>query len=60
MEYFYIYNYKQAKYFIDNGLKVIDINIGNKNDIYHKFVRDETSEKVFMDWKKRKYGKRAI
>ena len=60
MKYFYIYNYRQAKYFIDNGLKVIDINTGKKNDIYHKFLRDKIAEKVFMDWKKRKYGKRAI
>ena len=60
MKYFYIYNYKQAKFFIDNGLTVIDIDKGKKNDIYHKFIRDEKSEKIFMEWKKNKYGERAV
>lgn len=60
MKYFYIYNYYQAKYFIDNGLKVIDIKKGNKGDIYHKFIRDQESEQVFMNWKRNKYGVRAV
>ena len=60
IEYFYIYNFVQAKFFINNGLKVIEIGKGSKGDIYHKFIRDEKSEKVFYEWKRRKYGDKAI
>lgn len=50
MKYFYIYNFKQAKYFIDNGLSVLEIAKGNSGDVYHKFTRDETSERIFAQW----------
>lgn len=60
VKYFYIYNFAQAKFFIDNGLSIIDISKGNKNDIYHKFIRNEISEIIFMKWKQLKYGERAI
>lgn len=60
MKYFYIYNFKQAKYFLDNGLQVLEIAKGNSNDVYHKFVRDENSEKIFMSWKQEKYKDKAI
>lgn len=60
VKYFYIYNFAQTKFFIDNGLRIIDIGKGSKQDIYHKFIRDEESEKVFMKWKQLKYGERAI
>lgn len=59
-KYFYIYNYIQAKYFIDNGLQIVDIGKGSKGDIYHKFVKNEQSEKVFFEWKRRKYGEKTI
>jgi hypothetical protein len=60
LQYFYIYNYKQAKFFIDKGLKVVDIDKGKKDDIYHKFIKNEESEKVFMEWKQNKYGEKAV
>lgn len=58
--YFYIYNFAQAKFFIDNGLSVVDIGKGNKGDIFHKFIRSKESEDIFMKWKQKKYGERAI
>jgi hypothetical protein len=51
-KYFFIYNFKQAKYFIDNGLEVLSIGKGNKGDIYHKFLRDEKAEELFLEWAK--------
>lgn len=53
--YFYIYNFEQAKFFINNGLKVIDINKGDKGDVYIQFLRDDDAEKVFSLWMNRKY-----
>lgn len=49
--YFYIYNRFQAKFFIDSGLKVLDIGVGKYGDVYHKFARDAESEDVFNQWK---------
>lgn len=59
-KFFYIYNPKQALYFIQNGAVLLDINKGSKGDIYYQFPRDEKHEDLFMDWKKRKYGDKAI
>lgn len=60
VKYFYIYNFTQTKFFIDNGLQIIDIGKGSKGDIYHKFVRDSKSEEIFFKWKQQKYEDRAI
>lgn len=49
-EFLYIYNFKQAMFFIDNGLKVVDIALGGKGDVYVKFIRDEECERVFSMW----------
>ena len=49
-KYFYIYNFEQAKFFIDSGLKVLEIGKGAYGDIYHKFLRDDTAEQVFYIW----------
>ena len=49
--YFYIYNRYQAKFYIDEGLKVLEIGKGSHGDIYHKFLRDDESEAVFDKWK---------
>ncbi len=54
-EYLYIYNLEQAKFFINNGLKVTHIGKGTRGDIFIKFVRDEECEKVFNMWMVRKY-----
>ena len=60
MKYFYIYNYKQALFFIQNGLEVLDIDKGKENQIYHKFIRDNKSEQIFFKWKQNKYGEKAV
>ena len=49
-KYFYIYNFEQAKFFIDSGLKLLEIGKGTYGDIYHKFERNEVSENVFTLW----------
>ena len=48
--YFYIYNFSQAQFFIDNGIPLLEIGKGSKGDIYHKFIRDDLSNKVFDKW----------
>ena len=53
-KYIYIYNFEQAKFFINNGLQVVDIAKGDKGDVYIKFVRDEECERVFSLWMNRK------
>lgn len=60
MNYFYIYDYKQALFFIQNGGKLLDIKKGNRGDLYHKFPRDNKHEELFMKWKIAKYGDKAI
>lgn len=59
-KYFYIYDFKQALFFIQNGACLLDIAKGNKGDIFHKFPRDEKHEELFMQWKYKKYGDNAF
>lgn len=59
-EYFYIYNFKQAKFFITWGLPVLDIKRGAHGDIYVLFERNENSEKAFIAWKRERYGDKAV
>lgn len=59
-KYFYIYDYKEALFFIQNGASLIDIDKGNRGDLYHKFPRDSVHEDLFMKWKRQKYGDKAI
>lgn len=54
MRYFYIYNFHQTKFFLDNELKIIDIGKGTSGNIYHKFVRDDEAERIFTKWKESK------
>lgn len=51
---FYIYNLEQARFFIFNGAKVLDVGKGNKNDIYIKFARNNENEHIFELWCNRK------
>lgn len=53
-KYFYIYNYEQASFMVKEGLPVIDVGKGNKNDIYIKFLRDNDAENIFKKWRLRK------
>jgi hypothetical protein len=59
-KYFYIYDLRQALFFIQNGAHLIDIAKGNKGDLFHKFPRDEKHDNLFMAWKRQKYGDNAI
>ena len=59
-DFFYIYNFKQALFFIQNGLIPIDIDKAKNGDVFHKFIRNEETENIFMKWKKLKYGDAAI
>lgn len=54
MEYYYIYNRKQALFFIQNGAIPIDIGVGKYRDVYHKFVRDNLVEKLNDKWRSNK------
>lgn len=53
-KYYYIYNFGQAKYIINNGIKIVDIGTGNKNDIFFKFNRDKKTEDIVNLWKLKK------
>lgn len=50
MKYFYIYNPDQANFFNSNGIPILEIGKGKKNDIYIKFPRDKKSDEVFSLW----------
>lgn len=54
LKYYYIYNRKQALYFIQNGAIPIDIGVGKNRDVYHKFVKDELVEKLNIQWRSNK------
>lgn len=54
MQYLYIYNRKQALFFIKNGAIPIDIGVGKKRDVYHKFIKDDFIEKLNNQWIDRK------
>lgn len=49
MKAMYVYNLKQALFFIKRGVKVEDIGITN-GKVYHKFYRTKEFEDVFYDW----------
>lgn len=46
----YIYNVKQANFFFQEGVDLIEIGLGNRGDTYHKFIRDEKCEIAFTKW----------
>lgn len=50
-EYIYIYNIKQAQFYITEGdIKPTEIGISNKNNkIYFKFIREQTKN-IFDQW----------
>lgn len=51
---YYIYNLRQSKYFIDAGLPLVEIGVGTHRDVFHRFARNEESERVFEEWNKSK------
>lgn len=54
LEYYYIYNRKQALFFIQNKAIPIDIGVGKHRDIYHKFIKDEFTKELNNKWKSNK------
>jgi hypothetical protein len=52
-KYFYIYNFEQSQFFIQNGLEVLEIGKGKFGDIFHKFLRDDKANEVFDKWVRR-------
>lgn len=57
MDYFYIYNIQQARFFLNKGLIPIDIGIGNRKEVFLKFIRDQKSEEIFFEWSNRKLNR---
>ena len=52
MNYIYIYNPEQIKFFInDCNLNIEDFGTGNKGDAFVKFKRNDMFEKAFFLWK---------
>lgn len=51
MEYYYIYNRKQALFFIQNGAIPINIGVGKNRDVYHKFMKNDLTEKLNNKWR---------
>lgn len=49
MKAMYVYNLKQALFFIKNGVTVDDIGI-SKGKVYHKFYRTQEFEDAFSKW----------
>jgi len=49
-KYFYIYNVKQADFFVKNNLKPMEVGKGNTRAVYIKFLRNEESEEIFNQW----------
>ena len=60
LQYLYIYNRKQALFFIKNGAIPIDIGVGKKRDVDHKFIKDDFIEKLNNQWIDRKEEQFAI
>ena len=50
-DFLYVYNFKQAKFFANMGLPIIEIGKGKKGDIFLKFMKDEKSAKLYNLWK---------
>lgn len=59
MNYFYIYNLKQALFFLEQGAAVTDINL-NKGKVFHKFERNAQAEAIFTMWCNNKRQEVAI
>lgn len=53
-KYAYIYNAKQAKFYINEcGLKILDLGTGNKGDAFIKFQIDDVYVKAFELWREK-------
>lgn len=51
-KYYFIYDVRQANYYLKNGVELVEVGAGKKGDAYFKFIRNEHTEKVFAEWAK--------
>jgi hypothetical protein len=49
-KYFYIYNLKQANFFIKNKIIPIELGKSNSDIVYVKFLRNEEADRIFTQW----------
>lgn len=49
--YCWVYNLRQAQFLLDFGLKVVEIGVGSKGDVYHRFERNAEFERAFSEWR---------
>jgi len=54
LKYYYIYNLKQSLFLIKNGVIPIEISVGKKGDVYHKFAQNNDFIKLNNQWAKNK------
>lgn len=55
MEFIYIYNHKQADFFIKEGVVLASIGMNKKsNKLFFKFVRGSGLREAFHKWNNRK------
>ncbi len=61
LEYYYIYNPEQNKFFINEcKLEITDFGTGNKGSAFIQYKNNKEFQDAFMKWKRIKYGDRAI
>lgn len=53
-EFRYIYNMKQANFYIQQGLIPMEVGTGEKQDVYIKFKDSERLQEVFKKWMDRR------
>lgn len=51
----FIYNMKQADFFIKNGCEILGCGTGNKGDCYVVFKDGTLFQKIFEVWKTREH-----
>ena len=49
-----MYNLKQSLFLIKNGVIPIEISVGKKGDVYHKFAQNNDFIKLNNQWAKNK------
>lgn len=59
MKAMYVYNLRQALFFIKHGVEIDDIGI-SKGKVYHKFYRTSEFEQAFSKWCSERENRNAI
>ncbi|URZ00587.1 hypothetical protein [Clostridium felsineum] len=58
-EFRYIYNVLQANFYVQHDIKLIEVGVGKKKDVYFKFKDGQELQKIFRLWMDRKAIKQA-